>query len=55
MSKHSKNNSAGSVFTAHERKLLKYGTVTERLGSDSIKDCDMCALCLHPVKDPLCW
>jgi nitric oxide synthase-interacting protein len=33
MSRHSKNNTAHSVFTYGEKKKLKdYGTLTERLG-----------------------
>mmetsp|Transcript_26865 Transcript_26865/g.37842 ORF Transcript_26865/g.37842 Transcript_26865/m.37842 type:complete len:294 (-) Transcript_26865:1291-2172(-) len=54
MSKHSKNNTSGMVFTYHERKQLKYGTVTERIGRDSIKDFDCCSLCIHPAIDPMC-
>jgi len=53
MSRHSKNNTAGVIFTAYERTLLKYGTVSERIGADSIKPFDSCCLCLHPVVEPL--
>mmetsp|Transcript_38120 Transcript_38120/g.93662 ORF Transcript_38120/g.93662 Transcript_38120/m.93662 type:complete len:325 (+) Transcript_38120:149-1123(+) len=55
--KHSKNNCAGSVFTKAERDKDKgsegYGTVVQRLGKDSIKDFDVCSLCLQPCKDPV--
>jgi len=38
MSRHSKNNTAHSVFTYNEKKMLKsYGTQVERLGTDSFK------------------
>jgi len=52
MAKHSKNNTSSMVFTHHERRELKYGTISERLGSDSIKSFDACSLCLHPVIEP---
>jgi len=53
MSRHSKNNTAGMIFTYHERQLLKYGTISERIGQDSIKDYDSCSICLHSVEDPM--
>lgn len=53
MSRHSKNNTASAVFTNYERSLLKYGTQSERIGSDSLKKFDYCSLCLHLAIDPL--
>eukprot|EP00741_Cyanophora_paradoxa_P004128 tig00000769_g4009.t1 len=52
---HAKNNCARPVFTSHERKQLlgDWGTKTQRLGADSLKDFDCCSLCLHPAIDPL--
>jgi len=41
------------IFTYHERKLLKYGTYSERIGQDSIKNFDACCLCIHEVVEPL--
>lgn len=53
MSRHSKNNTANSVFTYHERQKLKeYGTVSARLGQDSMKAFDKCTLCLQKVQEP---
>ncbi|KAI8055464.1 hypothetical protein BDF22DRAFT_742051 [Syncephalis plumigaleata] len=54
MTRHSKNNTASSVFTYAEREMLKYGTQRKRLGRDSMRDYDACFLCLHTVRDPLC-
>jgi nitric oxide synthase-interacting protein len=55
MGRHSKNaGGMGSESLTHaERTALGYGTAVERLGKDSIKDFDACALCLHPVRDPV--
>ena len=54
MSRHSKNNTAGSVFTYGERKMLKdYGTLKQRVGQESQKSFEICALCLHKVVDPM--
>jgi len=53
MSRHSKNNTSAPVFTYHERQKLKYGTISERLGKDSMKEYDACSLCYHGVKEPL--
>lgn len=55
MSRHSKNNTSAPVFTYHERQKLKYGTISERLGKDSMKEYDACSLCYHGVKEPLSW
>eukprot|EP01017_Pseudomicrothorax_dubius_P007653 TRINITY_DN12406_c0_g1_i1.p1 TRINITY_DN12406_c0_g1~~TRINITY_DN12406_c0_g1_i1.p1 ORF type:complete len:293 (-),score=65.52 TRINITY_DN12406_c0_g1_i1:108-986(-) len=55
MSRHSKNNTANSVFTYGERQKLKdYGTQKQRLGKESMKAFDRCSLCLHPVREPYC-
>mmetsp|Transcript_5209 Transcript_5209/g.14680 ORF Transcript_5209/g.14680 Transcript_5209/m.14680 type:complete len:331 (+) Transcript_5209:106-1098(+) len=53
MVKHSKNNTAGSVFTYHERQMMGYGTKKKRLGADSIKNFDACCICLSLAVDPL--
>ncbi|KAI8800286.1 hypothetical protein BJ742DRAFT_87292 [Cladochytrium replicatum] len=54
MSRHSKNNTAASFFTAAEREQLKYGTQKQRIGRDSLKDYNACFLCLQAARDPLC-
>ena len=56
MSRHSKNNTANSVFTYGEKKMLQdvYGTIRGRIGQDSQKKFDSCFLCLQRVIDPLC-
>ena len=52
MSRHAKNNTASSCFTAHEKQQLKYGTVKQRLGKESFRDFNCCSLCLKIVTDP---
>ena len=53
MPRHSKNNTAGSFFTAHEKEQLKeYGTQSRRLGKDSFTNFDCCSLCLKTLRDP---
>ncbi|KAI9217250.1 hypothetical protein BC828DRAFT_391669 [Blastocladiella britannica] len=54
MPKHSKNNTASSVFTHAERERLEYGTKRQRLGRDSKRAFDACFLCLATAEDPLC-
>eukprot|EP00922_Rhytidocystis_sp_ex-Travisia-forbesii_P004222 GHVS01006134.1.p1 GENE.GHVS01006134.1~~GHVS01006134.1.p1 ORF type:complete len:311 (-),score=46.00 GHVS01006134.1:103-939(-) len=55
MSRHSRNNTAHSIFTYHERKLLKdVGTIKERLGSDSQRQFEQCWLCLQTAIKPMC-
>ncbi|KAI9597897.1 hypothetical protein BDF19DRAFT_432984 [Syncephalis fuscata] len=54
MTRHSKNNTASSVFTYAEREKLKYGTQRKRIGRDSMRDYDACFLCLQTARDPLC-
>ena len=55
MGRHSKQaGGMGSENLTHaERAALGFGTAVERLGKDSIKDFDACALCLQPVQDPV--
>lgn len=52
--RHSKNNNDLAHFTYEEKRRLGFGTQKERLGKDSIKPFDSCALCLKPVIDPVC-
>ncbi|KAI7901006.1 uncharacterized protein BX663DRAFT_537339 [Cokeromyces recurvatus] len=54
MPRHSKNNTASSVFTYHESKRLEYGTKRQRLGRDSFRNYDACFLCLQTARDPVC-
>ena len=56
MSRHSKNNTAGAVFTYKEKKMLKgiYGTQTKVLGSESMKKFEQCCICLQKAEDPFC-
>ncbi|RUS16023.1 hypothetical protein BC937DRAFT_88533 [Endogone sp. FLAS-F59071] len=54
MPRHSKNNTASSVFTYHESHTLEYGTKKQRLGRDSLRDFDACHLCLQKARDPVC-
>ncbi|KAK5575981.1 hypothetical protein RB653_007117 [Dictyostelium firmibasis] len=54
MPRHSKHScSNNGKFSNYERQLLKYGTTTERLGKDSIKNFDSCTLCLNDVIIPV--
>ncbi|KAI8088680.1 uncharacterized protein BX664DRAFT_385299 [Halteromyces radiatus] len=53
MPRHSKNNTAGSVFTYHEAKALDYGTKRARLGRESFRDFDACYLCLQTAREPV--
>ncbi len=55
MSRHSKNCTSNPIFTYAERRRLKYGTISQRLGNDSMKEYDCCALCMGKLIDPLCW
>ncbi|KAL7311284.1 hypothetical protein PS15m_009065 [Mucor circinelloides] len=54
MPRHSKNNTASSVFTYHESHTLDYGTKRQRLGRDSFRNYDACFLCLQTARDPVC-
>ncbi|KAF8664349.1 hypothetical protein AX14_006741 [Amanita brunnescens Koide BX004] len=53
MTKHSKNNTASSIFSYAEYKKLDYGTKTKRLGNESMRNFDACALCLNRARDPV--
>lgn len=53
MTKHSKNNTASSIFSYHEYKRLNYGTQRQRLGNESMRPYDACALCLQKARDPV--
>ncbi|KAG1143420.1 hypothetical protein G6F37_007058 [Rhizopus arrhizus] len=54
MPRHSKNNTASSVFTYHEAHKLDYGTKRQRLGRDSFRNYNACFLCLQTARDPVC-
>ncbi|TFK86213.1 hypothetical protein K466DRAFT_493239 [Polyporus arcularius HHB13444] len=53
MTKHSKNNTASSIFSYAEYKKLDYGTKRHRLGHESMRPFDACALCLQRARDPV--
>ncbi|KAF8916726.1 hypothetical protein CPB85DRAFT_1289267 [Mucidula mucida] len=53
MTKHSKNNTASSIFSYAEYKKLDYGTKKQRLGNESMRRFDSCALCLASAREPL--
>lgn len=57
MTRHSKNCTAGTVYTYHERhrdtKASGYGSKSARFGKDSIKDFDCCCLTLQPCRNPV--
>ncbi|KAK7472332.1 hypothetical protein VKT23_000451 [Stygiomarasmius scandens] len=53
MTKHSKNNTASSIFSYAEYKKLDYGTRKQRLGNESMRRFDACALCLNRAREPL--
>ncbi|KZV93926.1 hypothetical protein EXIGLDRAFT_716557 [Exidia glandulosa HHB12029] len=53
MTKHSKNNTASSVFSYSEYKRLDYGTKRQRLGNESMRRFDACSLCLQRAREPL--
>ncbi|KAF8317897.1 hypothetical protein DL93DRAFT_479799 [Clavulina sp. PMI_390] len=55
MTKHSRNNTASSVFTYAEYKKLDahYGTKKQRLGAESMRQFDACSLCLQRARDPV--
>lgn len=54
MTKHSKNNTASSVFSYAEYKKLDYGTKRQRLGNESMRQFDACSLCLQRARDSVC-
>jgi hypothetical protein len=53
MTKHSKNNTASSVFSYAEYKKLDYGTKRQRLGNESMRPFNACSLCLERARTPL--
>jgi len=53
MTKHSKNNTASSIFSYAEYKKLDYGTKKKRLGNESMRRFDACSLCLNRARDPV--
>ncbi|KAI0058435.1 hypothetical protein BV25DRAFT_1810656 [Artomyces pyxidatus] len=53
MTKHSKNNTASSIFSYAEYKKLDYGTKRQRLGNESMRRFDACSLCLQRARDPV--
>jgi nitric oxide synthase-interacting protein len=54
MSRHSKNNTAHSIFTQGEKQMLTdWGTIKQRLGSESFREFNACCLCLGTARNPL--
>lgn len=55
MPRHSKNNTARGHFTYAERQMLtdQWGSKRARLGRDSLRSYDACALCLHNAREPV--
>ncbi|KAF9794015.1 hypothetical protein SFRURICE_015184 [Spodoptera frugiperda] len=57
MTRHARNCTAGAVYTYHEKKkdaaASGYGTQSERLGKESIKNFDCCSLTLQPCRNPV--
>lgn len=53
MTKHSKNNTASSIFSYAEYKKLDYGTKRQRLGNESMKSFNACSLCLERARNPV--
>ncbi|XP_068245745.1 nitric oxide synthase-interacting protein homolog [Palaemon carinicauda] len=57
MTRHSKNCTASSVYSYHEKKkdakASGYGSLNMRYGKDGVKDFDCCSLSLHPCRDPV--
>lgn len=57
MTRHSKNCTASAVYSAHERskdsRTSGYGTQRARLGRDSAREFDCCALTLQPCRTPV--
>ncbi|XP_075214570.1 nitric oxide synthase-interacting protein homolog [Lycorma delicatula] len=57
MTRHARNCTAGAVYTYHEKKkdaeASGYGTQTQRLGKESVKDFDCCCLTLQPCRNPV--
>jgi len=68
MSRHSKNNTAHSIFTYGERMKLisnnEWGEIKSRIGSkyklliiiaDSQKKFEQCLICLNTLNEPVSW
>lgn len=57
MTRHSKNCTASSVYSYHEKKkdtrASGFGTLKERIGKGGVKDFDCCSLGLHPCREPV--
>ena len=57
MTRHARNNTAGAVYSYHERqrdtRSSGYGTQRHRMAKESIKDFDACNLTLQPCRHPV--
>lgn len=53
MSRHSKSNTDGAVFTYHERRNMQHGSVHLRLPAAAHKPWHACALSLHRALNPV--
>ncbi|KAJ8905472.1 hypothetical protein NDN08_001979 [Rhodosorus marinus] len=53
MTRHSKNSTDGAVFTYHEKKEAGFGSKSQRVGADSVREFDCCCLSLQPCRDPM--
>lgn len=57
MTRHSRNCTAGTVYTYHERAKdhhqSGYGSKHVRIGKDSVKEFDCCCLTLQPCRNPV--
>ncbi|XP_015438329.1 PREDICTED: nitric oxide synthase-interacting protein homolog isoform X2 [Dufourea novaeangliae] len=57
MTRHARNCTAGAVYTYHEKRKdaasSGYGTNTQRVGKDSVKNFDCCSLTLQPCRNPV--
>ena len=57
MTRHSRNCTANSVYSYHEKKkdasASGFGSLKQRFSKDAVKDFDCCCLSLHPCRDPV--
>ncbi|KAJ8664594.1 hypothetical protein QAD02_006256 [Eretmocerus hayati] len=57
MTRHARNCTAGAVYTYNEKRkdaaASGYGTNSQRLGKDSLRDFDCCCLSLQPCRNPV--
>ncbi|XP_065065637.1 nitric oxide synthase-interacting protein-like [Rhopilema esculentum] len=57
MTRHGKNCTASAVYSYHEKKKdtksSGYGSQSDRLSKDSVKDFDCCGLTLQPCREPV--